>query len=127
MGFLDSIEGMASSAMGNEGAAGNVLSALQEHPGGLGGVLDTLRNNGLDGHADAMQNGQAAPMTPDQVQTGLQGSGVIDSVAERMGVSPAVAKGALAVALPMILAHYGQTGAAPEQGGLAGMLSSFLK
>jgi uncharacterized protein YidB (DUF937 family) len=129
MGFLDSIEGMASQAMagGNTGGvAGGVLEALQQHPGGLGGVLDSFRQNGMGDHADAMQNGEAPPTTPSQVETGLAGTGIIDSVAQRVGVSPEVAKVAIAAALPVIMAHYSQTGEAPSQGALGGVLGGLL-
>ncbi len=130
MGLLDSLQGMAGQAMGGGGntasVAGGLVEAVQQHPGGLGSILANFRNNGLGEHADAIQNGEAPAMSPDHVEQGLQGTGILESVAAKAGVSPGVAKMALAVALPMILAHFSKTGQAPDQGALGGMLSNVL-
>ena len=131
MGILDSMESMAGGAMGQGGnpttkVAGGLMEALEQHPGGLGAVLQSFRNNGLGGHVDAMQNGQTPQMTPDHVQTGLQGTGLLESVAQRAGVSPEVAKVALATVLPIVMAHYAQNGSAPSGSVLGGMLSRMI-
>ncbi len=144
MGILDTIEGMAGGAMGGggqgpfqvpEGAseqgrvAGSFLQTANEHPGGLGGIMDMFRNNGMGQHVDQWQTGQMQQATPDQVQNGL-GGGMLDQIAQRAGVSPGTAKMALAAALPMILSHMTQGGqqAPPEpgSGGFGGLAGSFL-
>ena len=61
-------------------------------------------------------------MSPNQVQQGLAGSGFIESVAAKAGVSPQVAQMAMATLLPMVIAHFsrgGQPAAQSEMGGLA--------
>ncbi len=131
MGILDAMESMAASRMAQSGdtktkVAGGLMQALNEHPGGLGAVLQSFQNNGLGEHVQAMQNGQTPQMTPDHVQTGLQGTGLLETVAQRAGVSPEVAKVALATILPMVMAHYAQHGSAPSTGVLGGMLSRVL-
>ena len=129
MGLLDSLESMAASAMTNTGnndttkVAGGMMEALEQHPGGLGAILQNFRNNGLGGHVDAMQNGQTPSLAPDQVNTGLQGTGLLDSIAAKAGVSPEVAKMAMATVLPMVMAHFAQNGSAPNSNVLSGMLS----
>ncbi len=143
MGILDTIEGMAAGAMGGgqgqvqvpEGAseqgrvAGSFLQQANEHPGGLGGIMDMFRQNGMGQHVDGWQNGQVQQATPEQVQNGL-GGGMLDSIAQRAGVSPTVAKVALAAALPMILSHMsngGQQGfPEPGGGGFGGLAGSLL-
>jgi uncharacterized protein YidB (DUF937 family) len=133
MGLFDSLESMATTAMENSGSdqtkvAGGLVQALQEHPGGLSSVLDTLRSNGMGEHADAIQNGDAPATTPDQVETGLQGSGLLESVAEKAGVSPEVAKVALATVLPVVLAHFSQNGGqAGGEGALGGCWRSLCR
>ena len=127
MGILDSIEGMAGQQMGGGGqnaqVAGGLLQALEQHPGGLGGLMAHMQSNGVDPNAMAQQ-GSASPQTVNQ---GLQGSGLIDSVAEKAGVSPQVAKEALAVILPIAISHFTQGGtAAPPSGGLSGMAGGLL-
>ncbi len=131
MGILNDLESMAGgqTAQGgdtNTRVAGGLMQTLQQHPGGLGAVLQSFQNNGLGGHVQAMQNGQTPQMTPDHVQTGLQGTGILDSVAQRAGVSPEVAKVALATILPMVMAHYAQNGSAPSTSVLGGMLSRMI-
>ena len=128
MGLLDNLESMAAGSMAQSGnptakVAGGLMEALDQHPGGLGAVLQNFRNNGLGEHVDAMQNGQTPAVTPDQVQTGLQGTGIIDTVAQKVGVSPEVAKVAMATVLPMVMAHFAQNGSAPSSSVLGGMLS----
>lgn len=136
MGFLNSIEGMLNNAQqsgqGSEQGrvAGGFLQAVSQHPGGLGSVMDMFRNNGMDQHVQQWQTGQGQQATPEQVQNGLGGTGLLEQTAQRAGVSPEVAKVALAAVLPMIMAHMTQNGqqAPPtnggEFGGLAGSLLS---
>ena len=128
MGLLDSLESMAANAMTGSSdsttrVAGGMMEALEQHPGGLGAILQNFRNNGLGGHIDAMQNGQTPAVSPDQVQTGLQGTGLLDTIASRAGVSPEVARVAMATVLPMVMAHFAQNGRAPNSSILSGMLS----
>ena len=131
MGLLDSLESMAANSMTNSGnsettkVAGGLMEALEQHPGGLGAILQNFRNNGLGAHVDAMQNGQTPAVTPDQVQTGLQGTDLLDKVAARAGVSPQVAQAAMATVLPMVMAHFAQNGSAPSSNVLGGLLSKF--
>lgn len=143
MGLLDTIEGMAGQAMGGgqgqvqvpqdaseQGrVAGSFLQTANEHPGGLGGIMDMFRNNGMGQHVDQWQTGQTQQATPEQVQNGL-GGGMLDSIAQRAGVSPTVAKVALAAALPLILSHMTQGGQqappAPGSGGFGSLAGSVL-
>ena len=128
MGLLDSLESMAANAMTGSGdnnakVAGGLMEALDQHPGGLGAILQNFRNNGLGSHIDAMQNGQTPTVSQDQVQAGLQGTGLLDTIAAKAGVSPEIAKTAMATVLPMVMAHFAQNGSAPSGNILSGMLS----
>lgn len=128
MGLLDNLESMAAGSMTNSGdnttrVAGGLMQALEQHPGGLGAVMQNFRNNGLGGHVDAMQNGQTPGVSAEQLQTGLQGTSLLDTVAQKAGVSPEVAKAAMATVLPMVMAHFAQNGSAPNSNVLSGMLS----
>lgn len=128
MGLLDSLESMAANSMTNSSdnttkVAGGLMEALEQHPGGLGAIMQNFRNNGLGTHVDAMQNGQTPSVTPDQVTTGLQGTGLLDTIASKAGVSPQVAQAAMATVLPMVMSHFAQNGSAPSSSVLSGMLS----
>jgi uncharacterized protein YidB (DUF937 family) len=114
---------MAGSNNDTAKVAGGLMEALDQHPGGLGAIIQNFRNNGLGGHVDAMQNGQTPSVSPDQVATGLQGTGLLDTVAAKVGVSPQVAQVAMATVLPMVMAHFAQHGSAPNSNVLSGMLS----
>ena len=129
MGILDSIEGMAGqqSDGSNSKVAGGLMQALDEHPGGLAGVLDSFRANGMDQHVQNWSTGGQQSATPEQVQQGLGGTGLIDRVAEKAGVSPEVARNGMAVMLPLVISHFTQGGQqAPPQGGFGGMAGQIL-
>ncbi len=128
MGFLDGLENMASQAMTQGGSptakvAGGLMQALEQHPGGLQGVMNQMQQNGVDPTQVAAQ-GSAQPGA---VSQGLQGTGLIDLVAQKAGVSPQVAEEALAVILPLVMSHFTQGGtSAPPTGGFASMAGSLL-
>ncbi len=127
MGLLDMVEGMAGGGNQNAQAAGGLMQALDQHPGGLGGLISNFQQNGMGQHVQQMQNGQMTQLTPEQVQQGTQGTGLIESVAQKAGISPEMAKMGMAVALPMILAHFSQGGGQmPQQGQFGGMASQIL-
>ena len=123
MGLLDSLENMASQAMEQSGnpeakVAGGLMQALEQHPGGLQGVMDHMNQNGVD--PQAMASGQ--PATTEQIGQGLAGSGLIESVAEKAGVSPQVAQEMMTTVLPVVMSHFTEGGtSAPPEGGFAGM------
>lgn len=129
MGILDEIESVAGQQGGGTNAkvASGLMQALDEHPGGLAGVIDQFRQNGMGEHVENWASGQQQTATPEQVQQGLGGTGLIDNVAAKAGVSPAVAKMAMAVVLPMVMSHFTQGGQqAPPQSGFSGMASQLL-
>jgi uncharacterized protein YidB (DUF937 family) len=130
MGLLDSLQSMAGGLSGEQHAsvATELVNAVQQHPGGLSGILNNFKQNGMGDHVNSWQQPEQAnqPISPDQAQQGL-GSGVIDSIAQRTGLSPTMVKGAAAVILPMLVAHFAQNGGVHQQGsGLGGIASGFL-
>src|ERR1700733_5817846 len=128
MGLLDGLEGMASQAMAQSGnptakVAGGLMQALEQHPGGLQDVMDHMQQNGVD--PQALAAGQ--PATPDQIGQGLAGSGLVESVAEKAGVSPQIAQELMATVLPTVMSHCTQGGtAAPPESGFAGMAETIV-
>jgi uncharacterized protein YidB (DUF937 family) len=112
MGLLDSLESMVGQSQ-NAQVAGGLIQEMQEHPGGLGGLLDHLRANGMDQHVNQWATGESQTATPEQVQTGLGGTGIIDRIAARVGVSPETATVALSTVLPLVLQHFTNQQAQP--------------
>lgn len=131
MGILDSLQSLAGQvgqdAQGdNAKVAGGFIQALTQHPEGIQGVLDSFKNNGMAQHVEAWGNGENATATPDQVQQGLAGTGLIEKTAEHAGVSPQVVQTALATVLPMVIQHFAPGGQAAPQSSISGMATQFL-
>ena len=123
MGLLDALISIAGGASPEHNGVADALSqVMQEHPGGMDGILNQLKQNGL---AEQVQSwvtpGENKAISPDQVQQGF-GSSVVASIAERAGISPAVASGVIAVVLPLVVSHLsGNSGQPAQPGGLAGL------
>lgn len=131
MGILDSIQSLAGqvgqdSQTDQAKVAGGFIQALTQHPEGIQGILNSFSQNGLAEHIGAWSNGQTATATPDQVQQGLSGTGLIEKTAEHAGVSPEVVQAALTTVLPMIVQHFAPGGQAAEQNSLGGLATQFL-
>lgn len=132
MGLLDMVTSMVGGGGGQAdpkaSVTGGLLEELQNRPGGVGGVMQSFQANGLGGLVQQWMGGQTAPAEPSQVEQGLGGTGIIDAIAQRTGLSPAMVKVGLAVAVPVLIHHFAsnghvdaqgqQTGAQPEMGGI---------
>lgn len=107
MGLLDLVEQVAGGSANADHAkvAGGLLEEMQQHPGGLGGLLQSFQQNGQGGMVQQWSNGQTQPANPTAMEAGLQGTGIIDKIAQRTGLSPTVVKTGLAVTLPILIQH----------------------
>jgi uncharacterized protein YidB (DUF937 family) len=131
MGILDSIKSLAGEAAQSSGTdhakiAGGFIEALTQHPDGIQGVMDAFKNSGMADHVGAWASGQNATATPDQVQKGLAGTGLIEATAAKAGVSPEVVQTALATILPMAIQHFAPNGQATPQSSMGGMAAGLL-
>lgn len=118
MGILDMLGEAAGGLAGGEKSqvAGGVMDEIQSRPGGVSGIFSAFQNNGLGGLVQQWAGGQTTPASPDQVEQGLGGTGLIDGVANRIGMSPTMVKMGLAIILPMLIHHYVQNGHVTPQG-----------
>ncbi len=137
MGIMDMIQSIAgqgsSGATPNAQVTGGLVEELQNRPGGLGSLLQSFHQNGMGDQVQQWSSGQTAPADPNQIEQGLGGTGIIDSIAQRTGMSPTMIKMGLGVAVPVLIHHLvsnghvdqqgNQTGSQPEMGG---MLQSVL-
>ena len=118
--------------LGNHADHSGVASALLEHlntsgAGELTNLLQGFNRAGLDEQAQSWVSTSAnQPVSPDQVQQGL-GDGLLNSLAARAGVSPTVAKVALAAALPLIVDHLTPQGNVPDQSSLTARIGGLLR
>jgi uncharacterized protein YidB (DUF937 family) len=132
MGIFDSIAGMAEQAMGSQGGtqaqvATGLMQMIQQHPEGVQGILSGLQSSGLGAHAEQWASGAVTSATPEQVQAGLGANGMLESIAEKAGVSPQIAQEALTTVLPMVLAHVAPNGQAAQPGDLTSLAGSLLQ
>lgn len=132
MGLLDNLEGMATSRIaGSNPAAAEILQMIQNHPGGLNGLIQAFHANGLGGLVNSWTStGENQPATPDQMQQAL-GSDKVQAMAQSLGISPDAAKSTLAQLMPMLIDKLTPNGSVPEQSNLLQMgenvLASFCK
>jgi uncharacterized protein YidB (DUF937 family) len=129
MGIMDmigSLTGDLSKSSETAKVAGGLVQALQEHPDGIQGILNSFTKNGMEDHATEMATGQASTTTPEQVQQGLAGSGFLEKAAQHAGVSPEVAAMAVSTVLPMLMQHFAPGGQAAPQSSMGGLAQQFL-
>ncbi|GAC1416428.1 MAG: YidB family protein [Acidobacteriaceae bacterium] len=140
MGILGTIMSAAGAMGGGDHAAvgSGLMQELEQRPGGIGGIFQSFQQNGMGGLVQQWAGGNTQPASPDQIEQGLGGTGIIDSIAQRTGMSPAVVKMSLAILVPLLIHHFvsnghvtasGEpTGTPPPQGGslLQSVLSKIL-
>jgi uncharacterized protein YidB (DUF937 family) len=129
MGFLDEIGSLAGQLSQNSDqakVAGGLVQALEQHPGGVQGLIDSFKQNGMEDHVNAMASGEQQSTTPEQVQQGLAGTGLIEKVAEHAGVSQEVVQTAMSTVLPMVLQHFAPNGQAAGEGEFGGLAKQLL-
>src|ERR1700678_2975496 len=128
MALLDCLTSLAGGASPEHNGVADALSqVMQEHPGGMDGILNQLKQNGL---ADQVQSwvspGENKAISPEQVQQGF-GTSTVENIAQRAGISPAVASSVIAVVLPLVVSPFSGGGGQPAQaGGLAGLASKIF-
>ena len=132
MSLFDNLEQMAATRIGGANPeAAAILAMIQNHPGGINGLVQSFHSNGLGGVIQSwISTGQNQPISPDQVQQVL-GSGQVQAVAEKLGVSPEQASATLSQLLPNVIDKLSPNGQLPEHSNLLQMgenlLSSFGK
>ena len=131
MGFMDTVDGMIG-GQGNSKAAllQAAMGLIQNHPGGLQGLLAQFQSAGLGDHvASWVGSGPNQPITPGHVEQAL-GPDQLNNLAQQAGVAPAQASAGLASLLPEIVNHLTPSGTMPSAGqlqqGLGGLISKFL-
>jgi uncharacterized protein YidB (DUF937 family) len=127
MGLLDNLEGMAAAKVaGSNPAAAGILEMIQNHPGGLNGLVQSFHQNGLGGLVNSwIGTGQNQPATSEQIQQVL-GSGQVQALAQKLGVPPDLAASTLAQLLPTVVDKLTPNGSVPEHSNVLQMGESFL-
>lgn len=124
MGLMDMLGSVTG---GNKGSLlETVLGLVQQHPGGLNGLVDQLRAAGLSKQVDSwVGTGANLPVSADQIKAAL-GAGKIDQIAKSAGVSHDEAAAGLAHHLPDVVNNLTPNGDVP-QGDMAAQAMAMLK
>ncbi len=127
MGLLDNLENMAVAKVGgsNPEVAG-VLEMIQNHPGGVDGLVQAFHTNGLGGVVSSWTGtGANQPISAEQIQQVL-GSEKVQAFAQKLGVSPQAASSTLAQLLPTVIDKLSPNGAVTDHSNLLQMGESIL-
>jgi uncharacterized protein YidB (DUF937 family) len=136
MGLLDDVVGMVANKLSgseqNNELMHSILGLLNNpQTGGISGLVQTFHDKGVGGVISSwVSTGQNLPISAEQIQQVL-GSGQIQQIAQKIGISPEEASSALATLMPHIIDKLTPNGAVPEgsmlEQGLSLLKSQLLK
>lgn len=137
MSLFDSLESVVTGLVSGGNQAGGsqggslvqeALSLVQNHPGGLSGLVQQFEGQGLGATVQSwVGTGQNLPVSGDQIQQVL-GSDMVQQLAGKLGVDPSHVAAQLSQFLPQIIDKLTPTGQAPQgSGGLLGEGLDLLK
>jgi uncharacterized protein YidB (DUF937 family) len=118
MGLMDMVTQAAGQfGVGGESGkvAGGLMEEIQNH-GGVGAIFSAFQANGMGGLVQQWAGGQTAPAQPEEVEQGLNGTGIIEGIQNKTGASSSVVTSALAMILPMVIHHFTASGHVTETG-----------
>jgi uncharacterized protein YidB (DUF937 family) len=129
MGLLDMVGGLlgqGGQTQGNNPLMGAVMGLIQNHPGGLQGLLGQFQEKGLgDQVASWIGTGENQPIAGNQIQAAL-GSDQLQQLAGQLGVSHDEAASGLAGLLPQVVDKLSPEGSLPEGGNVMNLLKGLL-
>lgn len=133
MGLLDAVGGLlGQGGQGQEGLAqgnplmGAVMGLIQNHPGGIQGLLGQLQEKGLGEQvASWIGTGENQPISAEHIQEAL-GSDQLQQLAGQLGLSHGEAASGLASMLPQVVDKLSPQGSLPEGGLGMDLLKKFL-
>jgi uncharacterized protein YidB (DUF937 family) len=128
MGLLDDMEGKALQSIASSNPAmGAVMEMINNHPGGLSGLLQTFHDQGLGAVASSwVGTGANQTISAEQIQSVLQDQH-IQAFAAKAGVSPDQASSMIAQFLPTVIDKLTPNGQVPQQSNLLEMGMNMLK
>lgn len=128
MGLLDVVGGLlgGDQTQGGNPLMGAVMGLIQNHPGGLQGLLGQFQEKGLgDQVASWIGTGQNQPIGGEQVRAAL-GPDQLQQLAGQLGLSHGEAAEGLAGLLPQVVDKLSPEGSLPEGGNVLNLLKGLL-
>lgn len=129
MGLLDSIAGSVLGKLGSEqGGITQVAMDLFNQNGGLNGILEKFKENGLgEAAASWVGKGENISISAEQISSVL-GNGAIAEMAAKFGINPDTLSAQIAEHLPTLVDKLTPNGEVPaESGGLLSTVLGMLK
>jgi len=130
MSLIDDVKNKAMATMaggGSDPMVAVVLEMIQNHPGGLGGLVQTFHDNGLGGLVSSWTGtGQNLPISADQIHQVL-GSQTVQALAAKAGIPVETAGSTLAQILPSLIDKLTPNGEVPQQSNVLQMGMNLLK
>ena len=129
MGLLDSVVGSlaAGNTQGGNGLLDVVMQLIQNQPGGLAGLVQSLQQGGLAEVVSSwVSTGHNMPVSAQQLASAIGGA-QLQNIAAQLGVSPEQASGSLADLLPQVVDQLTPNGQLPEGGDLLTQGLAMLK
>ncbi|MGE5232651.1 MAG: YidB family protein [Acidobacteriota bacterium] len=110
----------------HEGAVQAAMDLLQQH-GGIAGLAQVFQQKGLGSMMSSwISTGPNPAITGDQL-SGVLGSGQLGALAQKFGIPPQAAAGALAAILPTLIDKLTPQGQIPQQEAGGNLLGGLLK
>lgn len=127
MGLMDVVGGLlGQGGQGQNPLVSAVLGLIQNHPGGIQGLLGQFQERGLgDQVASWIGTGANQGISAEQLQSVL-GSDQLQQLASRFGLSQGDAASGLASALPQVVDQLSPQGSLPEGGEVMNLLKGLL-
>lgn len=127
MGLMDMVGGLLGQGGQEQNPLmGAVMGLIQNHPGGIQGLLGQFQEKGLgDQVASWIGTGANQGISAEQIQTVL-GSDQLQQLASRFGLSQGDAASGLASALPQVVDQLSPQGSLPEGGEVMNLLKGLL-
>ena|SRR5690349_6660300 len=128
MGLLDDMEGKAlQSLAGSNPTMAAVMQMINNHPGGISGLLQQFHDQGLGSIASSwVGTGANQAISAEQIQSVLQNEH-LQAFAAKAGIPPDQASSMIAQYLPMIIDKLTPNGQVPQQSNLMEMGMNMLK
>jgi uncharacterized protein YidB (DUF937 family) len=124
MGLLDTIAGEVLNRTQGGAPPGGLMEAISGilGQGGLQDLVQKFQQGGMgDIIASWISTGHNLPISPEQLQAVL-GSGQVQAIAAKLGLSPAEVSSHLSELLPKVVDHLTPDGNVPHAGALDGLL-----
>lgn len=123
MSIFDSLTNLAKGVAEQGGDHAAVAGGLLDHlggAGGIGGLIQSFNQNGAGGLIQQFANGQTQAVDPNAMAQALEGTGIIEGIAQRTGISADTVRSSLATIVPVLVNHVTTNGHVTTDGQTAG-------